>query len=138
MTQAIDIRVAGLHLTARLLTDAAHRACATVLNMLPLHAHLLQARWSGEAAWIPLGDLDLDLPYENATSHPGPGHLLLHLGGLSETEILLPYGPTLFASKVGQLAGSHFATVEDGLGSLAEIGRRVVWEGAQDVTIEPR
>ena len=53
-------------------------------------------------------------------------------------EILLPYGPTLFASKVGQLAGSHFATVEDGLGSLAEIGRRVVWEGAQDVTIEPR
>jgi hypothetical protein len=138
MTHAIEIHVGDLHLTARLHVEAAPRTCATLLGMLPLTGRLVQARWSGEAAWIPLGDLDLDLPHENATSYPAAGHLLLHPGGVSETEILLPYGATVFASRVGQLAGNHVATVEDGLADLAEIGRRVLWEGAQDVTIEAR
>lgn len=104
--------------------------------MLPLKTRLVQARWSGEAAWIPLGDLDLGLGYENNTSYPAPGHLLLYPGGLSETEILFPYGSTVFASKAGQLAGNHFATIEDGAEQLAALGKRVLWEGAQDITFE--
>jgi hypothetical protein len=138
MPSTLDIRVAGLHLVARLETGAAPRSCAAFLALLPLRASLLQARWSGEAAWVPLGDLDLDLASENATSHPAPGHLLLHPAGPSETEVLLPYGATLFASKVGQLAGNHFATVEGGREHLAELGRLVLWEGAQDVRFEAR
>ena len=102
--------------------------------MLPLHARLIQARWSGEAAWIPLGELDLGLEYENHTSHPAPGHLLLYPGGISETEILFPYGPTLFASKMGQLAGNHFATIYEGAEHLGELGRKILWEGAQEIT----
>jgi hypothetical protein len=136
MTSTIDIRVADLRLTARLETASAPRTCATLVALLPLQGHLLQARWSGESAWVPLGDLDLGLPGENLTRHPAPGHLLLYPGGLSETEILFPYGATLFASRVGQLAGSHFATIEGGREHLAEIGRRVVWHGAQDITFQ--
>ena len=50
-------------------------------------------RWSGESAWIPLGELDIGLAApENHTSHPAPGEVLLYPGGLSETEILFPYG----------------------------------------------
>lgn len=138
MPGTIDIRVATYDLTARLETEAAPRTCAAFLGLLPLRAKLIQARWSGEAAWIPFGDLDLDLDYENPTSHPAPGQLLLYRGGVSETEILIPYGATLFASKAGQLAGNHFATVEGGRHHLGEIGRRVLWEGAQDITIEAR
>jgi len=136
VASAIDIRVAGLLLRARLELDAAPRTCAAFLALLPLRAKLLQARWSGEAAWVPLGDLDVGLGPENATSHPAPGDLLLHAGSLSETEILVPYGATLFASRVGQLAGNHFASVEDGRDVLAELGRRVLWDGAQDITFE--
>jgi hypothetical protein len=140
MASTIDIRVAGLHLAARLEAEAAPRTCAAFLGLLPLRASLVQARWSGESAWVPLGDRDLGgLGLENATSHPAPGQLLLYPGGLSEVEILFPYGATLFASKVGQLAGNHFATVEpDGHAHLSELGRRVLWEGAQDITFEPR
>jgi Protein of unknown function (DUF3830) len=102
--------------------------------LLPFTKQLIQARWSGEAAWIPLGDLDLGLGYENHTSHPAPGHLLLYPGGISETEILFPYGATLFASKMGQLAGNHFATIHEGNERLKELGDLVLWKGAQEIT----
>jgi hypothetical protein len=132
----VRIAVGHLRFEARLETERAPKTCAKFSAMLPLETRLIQARWSGEAAWIPLGDLDLQLDYENHTSHPAPGHLLLYPGGISETEILFPYGSTLFASKAGQLAGNHFATIEDGAEHLAALGKLVVWEGAQDITFE--
>ena len=49
--------------------------------------------------------------FEDATSHPAPGEIVLYPGWVSETEILLAYGPTCFASKAGQLAGNHFITI---------------------------
>jgi hypothetical protein len=130
----IEIKVAGKRLLARLETDRAPRSCAKFRSMLPLKTQLIQARWSGESAWIPFGELDLELGYENHTSHPAPGELLLYPGGISETEILFPYGATLFASRMGQLAGNHFATVHEGKEHLAEIGRIVLWQGAQEIT----
>jgi hypothetical protein len=36
---------------------------------------------------------------------------------------------------VGQLAGNHFATLVSGQQQLAEMGRRVLWEGAQEIEI---
>jgi Protein of unknown function (DUF3830) len=138
MAATIEIKVASYRFTARLEDQRAPRTCAAFLQVLPLKSSLIQARWSGEAAWIPLGDLDLQLAYENATSHPAPGDLLLYAGGMSETEILLPYGATLFASRVGQLAGNHFATIDRGRDQLADLGRQVLWKGAQDVSFTAR
>ena len=57
-------------------------------------------------------------------------------GGVSETELLFPYGHCAFASKAGRLAGNHFATVVDGLEHLPELGRRCLWEGAQPILFE--
>jgi len=37
---------------------------------------------------------------------------------------------------MGQLAGNHFATIEDGAERLPELGKLVLWEGAQDITFE--
>ena len=50
-----------------------------------------------------------------------------------ETEILLAYGYVNFASKAGQLAGNHFATIVEGGESLRELGRKFLWEGAQEI-----
>ena len=124
----------GMRFEARLETELAPKTCAKFAAMLPLKTRIIQARWSGEAAWIPFGELDTGLGYENHTSYPAPGHLLLYPGGISETEILFPYGSTLFASKAGQLAGNHFATVFEGSEQLAELGRIILWKGAQDIT----
>ena len=34
---------------------------------------------------------------------------------------------------VGQLAGNHFLTIHDERGELAEVGRRLLYEGAQAI-----
>lgn len=125
----------ALTFTARLEERAAPQTCAAIRRLLPLTSKIVQARWSGESAWIPLGDLKTGVGHENHTSHPAPGEILLYPGGISETEILFPYGATLFASKLGQLAGNHFATVESGREQLKELGRLVLWEGAQTIVI---
>jgi hypothetical protein len=129
--------VAGpLSFSARLEDLAAPRSVAAFRALLPLRSKIIQARWSGEAAWIPLGGREVAVGFENHTSHPAPGHLLLYPGGFSETEILFPYGGTLFASRMGQLAGNHFASIVEGLESLPELGRLVLWEGAQDIEFQ--
>jgi uncharacterized protein DUF3830 len=130
----LRITLGELELTARLEEESAPRTVEVVRDLLPLEGKLVQARWSGEAAWVPLGwNMDLGLGPENATSYPAPGELLLYPGGLSEVEILFPYGATCFASKMGQLAGNHFATIEGGREHMAEIGRAVLEDGAQKI-----
>jgi hypothetical protein len=132
----ISIIAGPFAFTARFERTVASRTCARFASMLPYRERLIHVRWSGEACWIPLGDLDLGLGYENATSYPAPGQLLLHPGGVSETEILLPYGSVRFASKVGQLAGNHFLTIVAGTECLPELGRLALWHGAQPIEFE--
>jgi hypothetical protein len=122
--------------TARMEEELAPQTCAAFAGLLPYRQKLIHARWSGEACWIPLGDFDLGVGYENHTGHPSRGDILFYPGGLSETEILFPYGSASFASKVGPLAGNHFLTVVTGHEHLADLGRLALWEGAQDITFE--
>lgn len=127
-------------LRARLEEERAPKTVAAIRSMLPFRSKLVHCRWSGESTWVPMGETKVGGPaglaLENHTSHPAPGEMLIYPGGISETEILFPYGSTLFSSKVGQLAGNHFATVMEGNDKLAEVGRLTLWEGAQDFTIE--
>ncbi len=132
----LHIIIASYHFLARLEAEAAPATCAAFSRLLPYHQKLIHARWSGEACWVPLGDFKLEVGFENHTSYPAPGQILFYPGGYSETEILLPYGPTRFASKLGQLAGNHFLTIIEGREALAEVGRLVLWQGAQDILFE--
>lgn len=134
----LEISVGELLFPARLEEDAAPLTVVAFRRLLPLESQIIHARWSGEACWIPFGELELGLSPENATCYPAPGEILLYPGGVSETEILFPYGPTSFASKAGALAGNHFATVVEGLERLPEMGRRALWQGAQEIRLEER
>lgn len=114
----------------------APKTCAKFKSMLPYKSKIIHVRWSGEGCWIPLGELDLGLSYENHTSYPAPGDIILYPGGISETEILLAYGGVCFASKVGQLAGNHFLTITKGRDNLAALGKLTLWHGAQDISFD--
>lgn len=133
----LAITAGSFRFGARLEEEAAPRTIEVLRSLLPLSSQLVQARWSGESAWVPMGfELELGVGPENANSYPAAGELLLYPGGLSEVEILFPYGATCFASKMGQLAGNHFATIEEGRENLPELGRAVLWEGAQEILFE--
>jgi hypothetical protein len=114
----------------------APETCAAFRRAMPFESQMVHVRWSGEGVWLPLGDLDFGVGYENHTSYPAPGQIILYPGGISETEILLAYGGVQFASKMGQLAGNHFITLTSGLDWLAELGKTVLWKGAQEVRFE--
>lgn len=115
---------------------AAPQTCAAFRKLLPYTGKIVHVRWSGEGVWIPLGDEDFGVGYENHTSHPAPGQIILYPGGISETEILLAYGGVDFSSKMGQLAGNHFITLTSGLENLMTLGNSVLWEGAKDISFE--
>ena len=136
---AVVVTVGPFTFKGHLEEAAAPRTCALVRGLLPHADNMIQARWSGFAGWVPspLGaqaELPV-LPAENATMVPLPGQLLFYPGGKSEVEILFPYGPTVFKSVAGTLAGNHFLTLTEGLEQLEALGQRVQWEGAQDITI---
>jgi hypothetical protein len=116
--------------------ERAPRTCAFFRSVLPFKQKVIHVRWSGESTWIPLGDLEVGVGLENHTSHPAPGEILLYPGGVSETEILLPYGGCMFSSIVGQLAGNHFLTVLEGRESLRPLGELTLWQGAQEIVFD--
>ena len=134
-TTRIRITAGGLNFIGETHPDAP-LTVAAFLKLLPYRQKLIHVRWSGEAVWVPLGDWKLGVDFENHTSHPAPGDLLFYPGGYSETEFILAYGACSFSSKMGQLAGNHFLTITEGREQLRELGRRVLWEGAQDVVFE--
>jgi Protein of unknown function (DUF3830) len=130
----LEISAGGFDFQARLEEDEAPATVAAFRRLLPLESKIIHVRWSGEAGWIPFGDLDLGIGPENATCYPNPGEIVLYPGGVSETEILLAYGYVSFASKAGPLAGNHFATIVEGNENLRELGRRFLWVGAQEIS----
>ena len=114
----------------------APKTVAAFRKLMPYKQRIVHCRWSGEGCWIPLGEFKLDVGFENHTSYPAPGQVLWYPGGFSETELIFAYGGVRFASKMGQLAGNHFLTVVEGMDKLPEMGRRVLYEGAQDILFE--
>ena len=130
VTAAGFIYLGGFETTLAPVTVAAFRA------RMPFESQVVHVRWSGEGVWVPLGDMDFGVPFENHTSYPAPGQVILYPGGISETEILLAYGGVHFASKMGQLAGNHFITLREGLDTLPELGRKALWDGAQPILFE--
>ncbi len=121
---------------ARFEDAAAPKTVAAFRKAMPFKGKIVHVRWSGEGVWIPLGNLDFGVEYENHTSYPAPGHIIFYPGGISETEILLAYGGVHFACKMGQLAGNHFMTLTSGLENLHMLGADCLWTGAQDILFE--
>ena len=136
MDHKLQIKVADYRFVARMEVEGAPQTCAAFRALLPYQQQLIHARWSGEACWIPLGNFQLNVGYENHTSYPSRGEILFYPGGISETEILFPYGSTRFASKVGQLAGNHFLTIINGAEHLPALGHLCLWQGAQAIIFE--
>lgn len=127
------IEIDGLTFDAVFEESRSPKTCEAFRKVIPFEGQVVHVRWSGEGIWIPLGDRNFGVGYEDATSYPAPGQILLYPKGKSETEILIAYGCVHFASKAGSLAGNHFATITSDLEKLREIGVSTLWEGAKSI-----
>ena len=58
-------------------TKDAPKTVARFRDFVPYSNRIIHVRWSGEACWIPMGDFDLGLGFENAPSYPAPGQVTL-------------------------------------------------------------
>ncbi|OKL55844.1 hypothetical protein UA08_08906 [Talaromyces atroroseus] len=134
-SQVILITAGPYQFLATFESDAP-KTSACFRGLLPYRQKLIHVRWSGEGLWIPLGETNFGVSYENHTSHPSAGQILLYPGGISETEFLFCYGGVSFASKMGPLAANHFLTIKEGNENLKALGELVLWKGAQDVVFE--
>ena len=130
------VMTAGGHQFIAETNPDAPKTVEAFMKLLPYRQKLIHVRWSGEGVWVPLGDFELGVSFENHTSHPSVGDILFYPGGYSETEIILAYGSCCFASKLGQLSGNHFLTITEGKENLRELGVKCLWQGAQDVVFE--
>ena len=87
--------------------SAAPATCAKFRALLPYSERIIHVRWSGEACWIPLGDLDLELGFENAPSYPAPGEIVLFPGRFSERVCMAqgaPNGARAISADLGGVA----------------------------------
>lgn len=130
----VRLAIGTVDFTGRLESLAAPNSVAWLADRLPLTGTVMHARWSGEAAWMPLG-FAAKLDSENATSYPHPGQLLLYAGDRSEPELLIPYGACAFASRAGALAGNHVATLEGDIDCLRARAESLLRDGARTLRL---
>ena len=83
--QAISVRIGDEEFRAEFQNGLAPATCRWFQSLLPWRRTLIQARWSGEACWIPLGGAKVDVGLEHAITSPSPGQFLFYPGGKSET-----------------------------------------------------
>lgn len=131
--EAVELLIGEARFIARWESELSPRTCAAFKALLPFTQKIIHSRWSGEACWIPLGEFQLGVEPESPTARPAPGELLFYPGGISETEILVPYGEARFSSVAGELAGNRFLTVTEGLDQLAKVGRDILWNGSRQI-----
>jgi hypothetical protein len=132
--EQVEITIGAERFRARFRSEAAPETCRRFRAMLPWCRQLVHARWSGEACWIPLGEFELGVGLENPVHTPAPGELIFYPGGVSEAEVLIPYGVTRFRCEAGNLTGSPLLKIEEGLDRLASVGTHVLHAGATGVT----
>ena len=65
----LSIQAGGYHFDARLEEAVAPRMCAAFRAAMPFHSQIVHVRWSGEGVWVPLGDHDFGVDYENHTAN---------------------------------------------------------------------
>ena len=72
----LTVTIAGVTFDARFEEEAAPKTVAAFRARMPFIGQVVHVRWSGEGVWIPLGETDFGVGYENHTSYPAPGQII--------------------------------------------------------------
>ena len=73
MSEVVQITSGGFSFAGRLERERAPRTCEAFERLLPYEQRVIHVRWSGESCWIPLGEFDLGVPFEERHELSGAG-----------------------------------------------------------------
>jgi hypothetical protein len=130
----LNVEIGGTSFSAVAQTEKAPRTLDILTKLLPIEAEITHSRFSGESIWFNIKDAP-QLDYENHTSYLSRGDMVYYPGSIHGNGILIAYGGAVFNSKVGLLAGNHFASITEDLDRLAEMGMKLIREGAKPIRI---
>ena len=127
------LRSAGdYRFVARLEEELAPATVAAFRRLLPLESRIIHARWSGESCWIPFGRPRRRLRPRERDVLPGAGAAALLSGRRQrDGDPVSVRADARSRARPGCWPGNHFATIVEGVDRLGELGRKVLWEGAQ-------
>ena len=111
---------------------------AAMVNLLGAPGHRGRPLIKGLEAALAIPDSGgggVELHVATQWLHEDRGQIAACLG-LPVEQVRLVLGGVDFSSKMGQLAGNHFLTLTTGLENLPALGKKVLWEGAQDIRFE--
>jgi hypothetical protein len=116
--------------------DTAPEPVDALQEVTTLESKLIHVRWSGNAVWIEIDEVDLpELPREIHTVYHSRGDVLLYFGYRNVQEILRSCGPTCFKSQAGELADNHVATLDATPEELVALENRTLYDGALACTL---
>ena len=121
---------------ARFEEELAPKTVAAFRKAMPFESQAIHVRWSGEAGWIPLGDLDLGAGVRKPHQLPGAGtHHPLPRRNQRDRD---PAGLWWRAVREqdGSTRGQPFHHPDLGLENLTTFGKTVLWKGAQKIRFE--
>ena len=61
----LNVQAGPFLFKVKLELEAAPKTCARFSELLPFTNKVIHSRWSGEAVWVPLGDFEMNLDFEN-------------------------------------------------------------------------
>lgn len=132
--QRFNIEIGGMKFVAVAQTEKAPKTCEALTKLTPITGEVMHARYAGEAMFLTMSNPPT-IEYENHTSYASKGDILFYPGAIHAKGILVSYGAAMFQSKVGLLAGNHFASITEGLDHLPELGMKLLREGAKPIRI---
>jgi hypothetical protein len=122
------------------------KAVWQLLGRGPIESIAIHAMWAGRELAVEIPRVPEKISLENCTITPTPGDILYWhadagtIRGYRDevTELAIVYGPDtrMWQANIGECPGNVFAYVTENLDGLAEMGRRIRFEGVKKITLE--
>lgn len=129
----LNVEIGGVRFTANA-NERAPKTVDALSRLLPIDDSIMHSRFAGEAIWFNLKGAP-QLEYENHSNYFSRGEIGYYPGSFHANGILIAYGAAVFNSKVGPLSANHFASIVENHDALAEMGMRLLREGAKPIRL---
>ncbi len=133
MPRLIELEADGVTAVASLHEDVAPKTVDRIWNALPVEQKLRHVRWSGNAAYVLVPELeDPSFPLENQVSFYVSGAVAYRP---EHGELAFSYGQAQARDLAGNGWASHFATLQGDTAEFLKMLQRTQREGAKRLVI---